>query len=123
MKYSDEQRIERILNYAIELQNYIEQAHIDRDTIFTDKIVQWTITTPLYNIGEHVYHLSDEFKESHPETPWNLIAGMRHRLVHDYDGTNWYIIVETIFKHLPILIEQLNKITGGHDIENSVEDS
>ena len=84
---------------------------IDRDTIFTNKIVQWTITTPLFNIGENVYQLSDEFKKSHPETPWNLISGMRHRLIHDYDGTNWSIIVETIFKHLPLLIEQLKKIT------------
>ena len=74
MKYSDEQRIEKILNYAIDLQNYIEESHIDRDEIFTNKIVQWTITTPLYNIGEHVYNLSNEFKESHPETPWSLIA-------------------------------------------------
>lgn len=121
MKYSDEQRIEKILNYAIDLQNYIEESHIDRDEIFTNKIVQWTITTPLYNIGEHVYNLSNEFKESHPETPWSLVAGMRHRLVHDYDGTNWYIIVETIFKHLPILIDQLNKITANSQNDSSDE--
>lgn len=36
-----------------------------------------------------------------------MIAGLRHRLVHDYDGTNWNIIAEVVFEELPILIEQL----------------
>ena len=36
-----------------------------------------------------------------------MIAGLRHRLVHDYDGTNWNIIAEVVFEELPILIMQL----------------
>ena len=36
-----------------------------------------------------------------------MIAGLRHRLVHDYDGTNWNIIVDVIFEELPIFIEQI----------------
>nr|WP_315410072.1 HepT-like ribonuclease domain-containing protein [uncultured Selenomonas sp.] len=36
-----------------------------------------------------------------------MIAGLRHRLVHDYDGTNWNIISDVVFEELPILIEQL----------------
>ena len=36
-----------------------------------------------------------------------MIAGLRHRLVHDYDGTNWNIIADVVFEELPILIEQL----------------
>ncbi len=38
-----------------------------------------------------------------------MISGLRHRLVHDYDGTNWNIIVEVIFDELPVLIEQLKR--------------
>ena len=36
-----------------------------------------------------------------------MIAGLRHRLVHDYDGINWNIISDVVFEELPILIEQL----------------
>ncbi|MBR3417872.1 MAG: DUF86 domain-containing protein [Oscillospiraceae bacterium] len=115
--------MEKILSYAVELQKYIEETHLDRDTIFSDKIVQWTITTPLYNIGEQVYNLTDEFKKMHPEVSWNLISGMRHRLVHDYDGTNWYIISDTIFKHLPLLIDQLKIITASNENTSVVEES
>ena len=39
-----------------------------------------------------------------------MIAGLRHRLVHDYDGTNWSIIVNVVFEELPVFIEQLEKL-------------
>lgn len=39
-----------------------------------------------------------------------MISGLRHRLVHDYDGTNWNIIVEVVFEELPNLIEDLKKL-------------
>ena len=36
-----------------------------------------------------------------------MIAGLRHRLVHDYDGTNWFIIADVVFDELPVLVEQV----------------
>ena len=72
--------------------------------------MQWLVTTPLYNIGEQAYRITDEFKEQHSEIEWNMIAGLRHRLVHDYDGTNWNIIVEVVFDELPLLVEKIEKI-------------
>ncbi len=38
------------------------------------------------------------------------ISGLRHRLIHDYDGTNWNIIVDVVFEELPVLIAQLEKL-------------
>ncbi len=35
---------------------------------------------------------------------------MRHRLVHDYDGTNWSIIVEVVFDELPGFVKEIKKI-------------
>lgn len=67
--------------------------------------LQWLVTTPLYNIGEHVYNLSKKFKSEHKNIEWNMISGLRHRLVHDYDGTNWNIIADVIFDELPNFIK------------------
>ena len=39
-------------------------------------------------MGEAVYKLTKEFKESHTETPWRMIEKMRHILVHDYYQIN-----------------------------------
>lgn len=64
-------------------------------------------------MGEHSHNLSAEYKEKHREIPWAMIAGLRHRLVHDYDGTNWNIIVEVVYEELPILITQLRGLLHG----------
>lgn len=68
------------------------------------------VTTPLYNIGEQVYALSEEYKITHDDIPWSMISGLRHRLVHNYDGTNWNIIADVVFEELPILLEQLKNL-------------
>ena len=39
-----------------------------------------------------------------------MIAGLRHRLVHNYDGTNWNIIADVVFEELPVLAEQIRKL-------------
>lgn len=76
-------------------------------------IFWWLVTTPLYNIREHAYFLSNEYKEAHSNVPWTMISGLRHRLVHDYDGTNWNIIADVIFEELPALLAQLEELLYG----------
>ena len=55
----------------------IEQA--ERDTIIFFGFVK-----QLEIIGEATYKLTKEFREGHPEAPWNKMEGMRHVLVHGY---------------------------------------
>ena len=55
MKQSDKQRIAKIIEYADKLELYIKDADIDKNRLMNDYTAQWTVTTPLYNIGEHVY--------------------------------------------------------------------
>ena len=51
-----------------------------------------------------------------------MISGLRHRLVHDYDDTNWELIADIIFKDLPELKEQIAKIlTDGENPKNDEE--
>ena len=110
MKYSDWQRIEKIKTYTDKLLNYIKDNNISQDNILESETVRWTLTTPLYNIGEHAYYLSDEFRQEHMNIPWNKISGLRHRLVHDYEDTNWTIICDILFKVLPEFRKQLSEL-------------
>ncbi len=110
MKYSDEQRIKRIYENAVKLRDYIETNNIRKEDMLTSVPLQWLVTTPLYNIGEHVYNLSNDYKKTNNTIPWLMISGLRHRLVHDYDGTNWNIIADVVFEELPALITELEKI-------------
>ncbi len=57
----------------------------------------------LYNVSDCAYNLSSEYKAEHDEITWSMISGLRHRLVHDYKGTNWQMIVEVVFEDIPAL--------------------
>ena len=110
MNQPDSVRLKKIIDMAGKLLGYIRENHITEEQILSDYAVQWTITTPLYNIGEHTYNLSNELKAAHPEVPWSQIAGMRHRLVHQYEDTNWSIISYVIFHELESYMNQLTGI-------------
>lgn len=110
MKYSDEQRIKKIYEYAVKLYEYIVSNNISKDDLLTNVPLQWLVTTPLYNIGEHVHNLSGEYKQAHGEIQWSMISGLRHRLVHNYDGTNWNIIADVVFEEIPIFMKELEKL-------------
>ena len=112
MKHSDQQRVNKIYEYASKLTEYVRNNDITREALMTDFSLQWLVTTPLYNIGEQAYNLSAEYKAEHDEIPWSMISGLRHRLVHDYDGTNWEMIVEVVFDDIPVLLKQLEKLVG-----------
>ena len=110
MRYSDQQRIQKIYEYSTKLLGYIKDKGITKEDLLSDFSLQWMVTTPLYNVGEHAYYLSTEYKSMYDDIPWMMISGLRHRLVHDYDGTNWNIIADVVFEELPALVEKIEKL-------------
>lgn len=111
MKYTDEQRLEKIRTVTEKLLTFLSEAGITREQVLSQEPLRWAITTPLYNIGEHTYNLSNEFKKSYDSIPWSKISGLRHRLVHDYDNTNWSLICTIVFDILPQFYQDICEIT------------
>ena len=112
MKYSDGQRLEKIRSTTEKLLNYLAQTGITREMVMEQEPVRWTITTPLYNIGEQAYHLSAPFKDAYADIPWAKISGLRHRLVHDYENTNWSLICTVIFDILPDFLKSVESLAA-----------
>ncbi|MFR3786158.1 MAG: DUF86 domain-containing protein [Agathobaculum desmolans] len=110
MKKPDQERLKKIISIWTELQSEMVQHEITKDKLMSDQFSQWAVTTPLYNIGEHVYQLSKELKKEYSEIPWNMVSGLRHRLVHDYDGINWSFIVDVIFDDIDPFVQEIRKI-------------
>ncbi len=110
MSKSDLERLKKIVRTWESADAQIISRDITREKLLEDEFSQWALTTPLYNIGEQVYKLSPELKASYPELPWSVVSGLRHRLVHDYAGINWSIIVEVIFDEMPDFVAQVKKI-------------
>lgn len=111
MKYSDQQRIEKIRETTEKLLNYAQREQITPEKICNEETIQWTVTTPLYNIGEHVYNLSDRVsrKPIRNSVDQNCrTAGTG--LVHHYEDTNWIVICAIIFDVLPEFLEEIRDL-------------
>lgn len=110
MKKSDNERIKKIIDIWSSLQLQIKEHSITKENLLNDEFLQWAVTTPLYNIGEQVYKISDDTKKQYPDIIWSIVAGLRHRLVHDYEGINWSIIVEVIFDEMDDSVNSIKQI-------------
>ena len=110
MKKTDTERLNKIVSLWSALSGEITQQGITREMLLMDQFSQWAVTTPIYNIGEQVYQLSPEFKKKHANIPWSVVSGLRHRLVHGYDGINWSLIADVIFDDMAPFVEQVKGI-------------
>ena len=110
MKKSYNERIKKIIDIWSSLQLQIKEHSITKENLLNDEFLQWAVTTPLYNIGEQVYKISDDTKKQYPDIIWSIVAGLRHRLVHDYEGINWSIIVEVIFDEMDDFVNSIKQI-------------
>ena len=107
---SDKERLKKIVDTWTSLKVQISENNITKETLLSNQFFQWAVTTPLYNIGEQVYNLSPEFKAKYPNISWSLVSGLRHRLVHDYEGINWSIIVEVVFDNMDDFVKQIETV-------------
>lgn len=110
MRLGNRERLELVLRTGENLVTFLDQHRVTAAEIESDQVLQWTITTPLYNIGEQVNNLDREFCDLYPDVPWMMVAGMRHRLVHDYEGTNWSIVAKTVLEDIPAFVSQVRTI-------------
>lgn len=110
MKKSDTERIKKIVSTWDALKRQIDEHSITKEKLLDDQFSQWAVTTPLYNIGEQVYKISDETKKQNPQIIWSVVSGLRHRLVHDYEGINWSIIVDVIFNEMEEFVNDVKKL-------------
>jgi hypothetical protein len=68
-------------------------------------------------VGEAAYMLSRAFKKEHPATPWKVVQGMRHVLVHDYATIDDKELYNTAVNGIPELREHVAKYLADTDWE------
>lgn len=75
-----------------------------------DLKTQSAVVHQLLIIGEAVKRLSSGFRASHPAVPWQMIAGMRDKLIHAYDQVDLREVWRTVREDIPQLIKLLEPL-------------
>ena len=106
--YRDEQRIDHMLK-ALEalVRNSVD---VDRDMLYTEDNVTKVLMYDLIVLGEAANNISEAFAKQHPEVEWADIAGLRHKLVHDYAGVNYDTLWNVVSKDIPALLPKIEAI-------------
>jgi len=77
---------------------------------FDDLKTQSAILHQLMVMGEAAKRLSVEFRVSHAEVPWALIAGMRDKLIHGYDIVDLEQVWQTVIEDVPELLSLIEPL-------------
>jgi uncharacterized protein with HEPN domain len=85
-------------------------ARLDQAAFLRDEKTIDAVVRNLEVIGEAARQLPEDFTKRHSHVPWNKIAGLRNRIVHDYFGLDLEIIWQIIHHDLPPLKAQLEKL-------------
>lgn len=75
-----------------------------------DLRTQSAIIHRLLVIGEAVKRLSFAFRAAHPAIPWPVIAGMRDRLIHEYDTVDLAEVWRVVNEDVPDLLRYLEPL-------------
>jgi uncharacterized protein with HEPN domain len=54
-------------------------------------------------LGEAAKHIPPEYRNEHPDVPWQKITSLRNKLIHEYFSVNLDVIWNTIHKDIPEL--------------------
>lgn len=103
----DKGRLQHILSSIERVQEFTKG--MSKEELVNDTLHLHATVYNVQIVGEAVYKLTKEFKESHTETPWRMIEKMRHILVHDYYQINLDILWIVINEDLSVLEEQIKK--------------
>lgn len=82
-----------------------------------DKSTYYSVMKNVEIVGEAAYMLSKAFKKAHPATPWKIVQGMRHVLVHDYANIDDKELYNTAVNSIPELRQQVECYLADTDWE------
>lgn len=102
----DRNRLEHILDAIDTILGRCEG--MTREDLTADKVLFGGIVYHTMIIGEAAYNLTKAFCKEHPQTPWVMIAKMRHNLAHGYYQVDPDIVWSVIRNDLKPLRAQVN---------------
>lgn len=79
------------------------------DDFVKDETLKRAVVRSLEIIGEASKKIPADFKTEWNSIAWKQMAGMRDRLIHDYMGVNYAIVLDVIKNKIPDIHKQISE--------------
>ncbi|OHB67919.1 MAG: hypothetical protein A2Y77_03530 [Planctomycetes bacterium RBG_13_62_9] len=109
-QHSDGVRLQHMLAHASEAVDMVRGKR--RDDLVRNRMLQLALVRLVEIVGEAATQVSIEGQKRHSSIPWQVVRGMRNRLIHGYDKIDLDVLWDTIEHDLPPLIAELHRILG-----------
>jgi len=107
-EYRNETRLEHMLRFLNRIVSLAEG--MSRDSLETDGDKHDALLHNFIMLGEAANRITRDFAAAYPDIPWSQVAGLRHRLVHDYDEVNYDVLWEAMTVEVPSLLRRIKSI-------------
>jgi len=108
MKKDDSIYLRHILDAITTVEEYLHG--VTENKFKATKLFQDGTIRQIEIVGEAVRHVSKDLRRTYPEVPWEDIAGMRDKLIHDYFGVDLEKVWLTAKEDLPPLKKKVLEI-------------
>ena len=97
-----------MLEAARKVRTYI--GRVSESEFLVNDLIQSAVLHQFTVLGEVAKRPSAEFRAAHPVVEWAKIAGLRNRIVHDYDDVDLDKVWHSATSEIPELIAALEAI-------------
>ena len=108
MQRDDSVYLKHIRDAILKIEGYTKR--VSASSFQKNTLIQDAVIRQIEIIGEATKRLSDQTRVAYQDIPWDDIAGMRNKLIHDYFGVDIEKVWLTVLKDIPTLKKQINRI-------------